>query len=141
MNITKTLNQIGDTIIEVMIAILVLSLTIGGAYGIANRSLKSARQAQEHGEALKLAESQLENVKAQAIKPGTTIFSTNNFCFDAAGNPTTSSCQFNNRYNVSISQTSQANNVYQFTIRVQWESVGLSGTDQITMYYRVINES
>ncbi len=57
-------NQVGDTIIEVMLAVGIVGLAIAGGYGIATRSLKQARQAQERGEALKLAEGQIEGVKA-----------------------------------------------------------------------------
>ena len=141
MKYTKILNQVGDTIVEVMIAVVVLSLTIGGAYGIATRSLRAGRQAQERGEALKLAESQLENIKSQATQPGTAIFTTNNFCFDAAGNVQTVGCTFNNLYTVSITHSPRANNVHQFDVSVQWPSINLNGNDQLTMHYRVIDES
>lgn len=52
--------QAGDTIVEVLIAIAVVSLVLGGAYAIASRSLANSRQAQEHGEALQLANAQIE---------------------------------------------------------------------------------
>lgn len=57
-------NQTGDTIVEVLIAVAVIGLSIGLAYGISNRSLKSARQSQERLEALKLVEGQVEQLKA-----------------------------------------------------------------------------
>jgi type II secretory pathway pseudopilin PulG len=57
-------NDKGDTIIEVLIAVTVIGLSIGLAYGVANRSLKSARQSQERTEAVKLAEGQTEQLKA-----------------------------------------------------------------------------
>ncbi len=60
----RKVGQRGDTIIEVLFAIAVLSVTIVGAYGVASRSLQAARQAQERGEALKIAEGQLETIKA-----------------------------------------------------------------------------
>lgn len=140
MKYTRRLNQVGDTIVEVMIAVVVLSLTIGGAYGIATRSLRAGRQAQERGEALKLAESQLENIKAQATQPGTTIFTTSNFCFDTSGAVKTAGCTFN-LYTVSITHSPLANNVHQFDVSVQWPSINLNGNDQLIMHYRVIDES
>lgn len=133
-------NQGGDTIIEVIIALAVLAITIAGAYGIASRSLKAGRQAQERDEATKLAESQLENIKAQAVAGNAALFSSSNFCF----NPgiTTTDCRFNNLYDVSITSAaaSSGNNVYQFDVTVQWDSITHNGKDQVIMRYRVINE-
>ncbi len=56
----------GDTIIEVLISITVVSVILGGAYASSNRSLSATRQAQERGESLKLAEAQLERLKTVA---------------------------------------------------------------------------
>jgi len=63
---TKPLNQIGDTIVEVLLSVVVIGMAIGLAYGVATRSLKANRQAQERTEALKLAESQVERLKKLA---------------------------------------------------------------------------
>lgn len=57
-------SQFGDTIIEVLIALTIISLAVGLAYGVATRSLKSARQSQERLEGLKLVEGQIEQLKA-----------------------------------------------------------------------------
>lgn len=56
--------QRGDTIVEVMLALTVIGMALGIAYGIANRSLATGRLAQERIEALKLAEGQLEHLKS-----------------------------------------------------------------------------
>ncbi len=50
----------GDTIIEVLLAMSIIGLVLGAAFGIANRSVQIGRDAQERTEALKIAESQLE---------------------------------------------------------------------------------
>ena len=60
----KGLSNGGDTIVEVLIAIAVVSAVLGGAFVSANRSLNMSRQSQERGEALKLAEGQVERVKS-----------------------------------------------------------------------------
>lgn len=57
-------NQQGDTIVEVLIAIAIVSLTLAGAYASVNRSSNATRTAQERGEALKWAETQVEQIKA-----------------------------------------------------------------------------
>lgn len=64
------LNQAGDTIVEVLLVTAVLGLVLAGSYAIASRSLKGMRQAQERGEALKLAEGQIESIKT-AVAAGT----------------------------------------------------------------------
>jgi type II secretory pathway pseudopilin PulG len=57
------MKQRGDTIIEVLLALTVVGLSLGIAYGITNRSLAIGRNAQERTEAVKLAESQIETLK------------------------------------------------------------------------------
>lgn len=59
-------NSRGDTIIEVLIAIAIASFVLGGAFVVVNRTLANSQQAQEHTEALRLAESQLEQLKSAA---------------------------------------------------------------------------
>jgi prepilin-type N-terminal cleavage/methylation domain-containing protein len=56
--------QAGDTLIEVMIAVAIISLVITVSYATANRSLQIGRRTQESTEALKIAESQLEILKS-----------------------------------------------------------------------------
>ena len=60
----KKLNQTGDTIVEVMIVLAVLSLAIGISYATANRSLLNARQAQENTEASELVRTQVELLRS-----------------------------------------------------------------------------
>lgn len=54
----------GDTIVEVLLALAVLGSVIVGAYSIATRSLNGVRVAQERSEATKIAEGQIESLKA-----------------------------------------------------------------------------
>lgn len=60
----------GDTIVEVMLALSVLGAVIVGGYSIATRSLNGVRVSQERGEALKIAEGQIETVRRKVT--GTT---------------------------------------------------------------------
>jgi prepilin-type N-terminal cleavage/methylation domain-containing protein len=57
-------NQSGDTIIEVLIAMAILAVILTGAYATSNRSLITERDAQEHSEALTVAQTQVEDLAA-----------------------------------------------------------------------------
>lgn len=59
--------QSGDTIIEVLVAMSVIGLVLGAAFGIANRSVQIGQSAQERTEALKIAETQLEIFKSEYL--------------------------------------------------------------------------
>lgn len=52
----------GDTIVEVLIAMAVASSVMGGAFVVVNRTMANTRQAQEHSEALQLANGQIERI-------------------------------------------------------------------------------
>ncbi len=65
-NIYHALNQIGDTIVEVLICLAIASLALGLSYGIARRNLIQVRDAEERQELLKLVEEQLERLQAVA---------------------------------------------------------------------------
>ena len=85
MSITmpKLRNQAGDTIVEVLIVIIVIGVVITSSYQIAVASLRSIQLAQERTYALKLAEGQLENLKAaSASKPE--VIKTTSFCLDGS---------------------------------------------------------
>lgn len=79
----KPLQQRGDTIVEVLIAIAIVSLTLTGAYASVNRSANATRTAQERGEALKWAETQVEQIKASKDNLAAPTFPAD-FCFDEA---------------------------------------------------------
>ncbi|MGB4759316.1 MAG: hypothetical protein WBP26_04660 [Candidatus Saccharimonadales bacterium] len=71
----KTRDQAGDTIVEVLICILVISIVLAAAFTITNSSLLSVRAAQERSQAIKLAESQLERLRtAEPVAALTTPF-------------------------------------------------------------------
>jgi Tfp pilus assembly protein PilV len=68
-------HQGGDTLIEVLICILIVSSILTGAYVTTNTSNKAVRNAQEHAEALKLVQGQLEEVRYSAKQPAPNVFS------------------------------------------------------------------
>jgi Tfp pilus assembly protein PilV len=81
--IYRAIEQTGDTIIEVLVAMAVLMMVLVGAYVTANRSLNSERNAQEHTEALTIAQGQVEDLHADYQ------YLNANLCFNPS-NPTTS---------------------------------------------------
>jgi len=153
----KRLGQVGDTIVEVLLAITIVSAILGGAYVSSNRSLSNSRQAEERGEALKYAEGQIERLKSIATS-GSAIFSqTSAFCLDSsnaivnATNPTVTSLQPIETDNFSTYQAAckQGNIPYyaaiehdasitnQFRIYIRWDRFSEAGHDQVLIVYRV----
>ncbi len=85
--VTRSRRQAGDTLVEVLIAIAIISLTLAGAYASANLSASDLQDVQEHTEALKLVQSQVEFLRASGGITGGT-------CFASDGTPTTN-CTLN----------------------------------------------
>lgn len=148
---SKTNKQRGDTIVEVLIAIAVVSLILGGAYITTNRSLIATRTAEERSVALKLVESQLEQLKGFAKNNPQALFDnalTYAFCIDNSGQivaATTPGCQVNGggepvgqqvqpRFRLSIQRATDNST---FTVTNQWDNVRGQGADNITMVYRI----
>jgi len=159
----RVAKQAGDTIVEALIATAIVGLTIGLAYGIATRSIRSARQAQERIEAVKIAETQIETMKAYASDDNSTndeFFGNGNaFCLTAAGvlvrtglttvpdfgddqlNATeySENCRQgeNQRYHVAVQRTDLNEGRYQFTVSVRWFSFGELDKEQVQILYRL----
>lgn len=145
-------NQRGDTIVEVLISIAVVSMILGGAYVTTNNSLRATRAAEERTAALKLVQGQLEFVKSMmSSDAGYAALQSapQNFCIVAntiaTAQPSTpasstAACQVgadgqpasaDPKYKLSISKV--GNN---FTILSTWDSIANTGQDSIQMSYR-----
>jgi prepilin-type N-terminal cleavage/methylation domain-containing protein len=149
--------QSGDTIIEVLLAMSVIGLVLGAAFGIANRSVQIGQDAQERTEALKIAESQLEIFKSEFA--GNTDLQTqledSPFCLDnskaildiiESSEPECSGINGNGQtglYNVSIIPPGALNDptgAYEF--RVTWTRLGGTsnengvGTNNLSLYFK-----
>ncbi|HSW65906.1 MAG TPA: hypothetical protein VLI54_02105 [Bacillota bacterium] len=146
----------GDTIVEVLISIAVVTMVLGGAYVTTNRSLLNTRGAQERGTALKLAESQLEQLKSviavtpQKIFGGGGVTPPVHFCivggvtvYDSTVAPGNANCKVDVNgtpagagvqpaYTISITRTGNS-----FTIDESWQNVGGKVTDQLQLTYRI----
>ena len=65
---TNRKNERGDTIIEVLMCILVISMILAGAFASTNKNLQSVRDSQERAQAVKIAESQLERLRTNGVR-------------------------------------------------------------------------
>jgi prepilin-type N-terminal cleavage/methylation domain-containing protein len=153
--------QIGDTLVEVMIAMAVMGMILSIAYTTAGAALRTAQQAQERSQAIKVAENQIERLKVLAPsynKPNAAlnIFRNRPFCIDESTNLTTdwasgtpsadvdadtlasppypAACINGNRYYFVIQYDSTQNDL--FTTLVRWERIG-GGRDEIKVVYHL----
>lgn len=159
----KRLNQVGDTIVEVLIVTAVLGLVLAGSYAIASRSLKGMRASQERGEALKLAEGQIESIKtAVAAKtPDVIQHEKNLFCLklpaatpaEAAPHKFTGppkvtqpvesddfgrypdACK-NGIYHIAVEPTI-VDGRGNYAVYVRWDGIGGIGRQEVIMRYRL----
>ncbi len=131
------LQQRGDTIVEVLIAIAVASMVMGSAYAVINKTTKNSMQAQEHTEALKFVQEQAERLQARkgtsdcAFNQGGSQFfltgSGANACMPGAASAGT-----DGRYQVGI--IPRANDVYE--IKAVWD--GINGyQENVEVLYKV----
>lgn len=153
------LNQAGDTIVEVLLAVVVVGLAVGLGYGVASRGLKANRQAQERVEALKQVESQTERLKKLATtdtgEGADTIFRSGAFCLvgdgvivaedtpptdladDPLNNTVYNSACIQGLYHLSITPTETGPNVKEFSIKARWFGLGGQDKEESVINYRV----
>ncbi len=158
MNANLLKNRTGDTIVEVLIAVTVVGLSIGLAYGVANRSLKSSRQSQERTEAVKLAEGQTEQLKALSYKDSSNdqgIFNNPNqtFCLNN-GTKTTSTVTLGDLdsdnlsdyasecvkdlYHIGVVYRGAGSNT--FDVYIRWFGIAGLDKEEVKITYRLFTE-
>jgi prepilin-type N-terminal cleavage/methylation domain-containing protein len=156
----RALGNRGDTIVEVMIVLAVLGLAISISYATANRSLKSARQAQENSEATAYVQSQIESLKKlsteTAASGGYLYNRATPFCVLSLSavppiEPSSANCVFgkNNLYKILIYYCDKVSPVNTtpcistshddlFIVQAKWPNISGDGSDDsVTMSYRV----
>jgi prepilin-type N-terminal cleavage/methylation domain-containing protein len=135
-------NQAGDTIVEVLIAIAVVSLVLVGAYVSTDKNVQSTQDAQERTQAVKYVQTQIEYLRVAGT-------ATNGHCFvgttdTTPGLPGSDPCTIdtNGAQATAASQpayrlriTTGVGGVY--TIEASWDTL-ITGhlKDYVTMYYR-----
>ncbi len=154
------LNHRGDTIVEVLIAIVIVSSVLVGSFVSAQRSLTATRRSQERGEALKTAEGQVEQLRRAAILRQGSLFdasASNQFCVDSTGTRSNLSASFPtsvdsdtfSAYPASC-QTSYGGVTYHtavirsglpatptFVVHTRWDRAGGGGNEEVTLAYRI----
>jgi Tfp pilus assembly protein PilV len=144
----KQLQQRGDTIVEVLFALIVIGIILTGGYSVVTHSILDEQDAQEHSYALGLVQSQIEQLRAYVLANPTVALP-----FAPAVAPT-GGCMITSSSYVSLSPCSQpvnatenytvsiklntSDNVYNVT--ATWPSLILntgSNKDSITIPYRI----
>lgn len=143
----------GDTIVEVLIALAVLSLAFAISYSTATRALQVSQNSQEHSLALEYLDSQVEALRYVATQPNQILPYTEfvhrghpaPFCLVPNPPPTSSivlsstvPCSepgngFN--YLVEIIPDSHYNYIFHFTIT--WPGLGTLGQQSEELSYKV----
>jgi type II secretory pathway pseudopilin PulG len=138
----KHIGQRGDTIVEVLISVAIISLVLASAYATTNRNSGAIQNSQEREEAQRLVQSQIEMLR------GVGSLTHNGWCF-ANGTEVTavSACSGIHTaysgadYAVSVTCAGVPNctptSVY--TVKATWTSIGsnTAGDSNVTMFYRL----
>ncbi len=130
-------NNRGDTIVEVLVAIAVVSLVLAGAFTSTRHSANATRSAQEQGEALKIAESQVEQIKI-AVETGKPSLAAApaSFCISGATTPdsTAAVCKIG-LYQITITKPDPlAPDTY--ATQITWDKLG-GGANSVELDYRI----
>jgi len=136
----KSLSSSGDTIVEVLIAIAIVSFVLVAAYVTVNKNTLITRDTQERAQALQLATTQLEFLRSTSIG--------SNICFDASGTPVgtvsdRSPCTVGAdgnqavagaqpAYAIAITSVSATN----YKVTVTWASLSSATSSNVTLYYQ-----
>lgn len=135
----------GDTIIEVMMSLVILSLILATVYAMGTRSLRAGTESNQRTEALSIAQSQIDLlVNAKNIDPSfAQNFQTDQaYCLKPDGTKDTSAQNNSNKlcnsysggqYSVGVSYDSNV-----FTITTQWPSADApNGMANLNLYYKL----
>lgn len=144
----------GDTIVEVLIAIAVVSSVLAGAFSVTQKSAQAVRSSQERGEMLQLLKGQVEQVRAFALAAddiSDPIYVSGYFCISESSgdrvdmapsanindHTTWTNCRnfgSSNLYNVAISYNASDE---VFTAIGKWDRIG-GGINQVQLTYRIL---
>lgn len=140
----KSLNQSGDTIVEVLICIAVVSSILAGAFVVSNQSSAAVRSSEEHAQATQYLQGQIEQLRADALtKPFSAFGANNTFCYKSDGSFTTYSdanCTQGTFYKLKVQAPASApaaDETATFKATVTWDALHGGGQNQENIYYKV----
>lgn len=128
-------NAHGDTILEVLISVAVVGLMLVSVATLTNRSILTTRQAQENGEAQKIAESQLELFREKYRDKSNTFISGSYYCIRQGGsynlegpfsdisNPPSNCRNGNLGYKTTVKFEDKGSGRGVFTAEVNWDGI------------------
>ncbi|HSW85158.1 MAG TPA: type II secretion system protein [Candidatus Saccharimonadales bacterium] len=139
----KPLNKTGDTIVEVMIVLTILSLAISVSYSTASQSLINTRRAQENAQATEYVQAQIEALRSLTsigLPASRNIFKPGPYCVNTSSavpySLIATSCLLDNLYKVSVTGPAGAPGGT-FTVVATWPDIGGQGDDTVTMLYNL----
>lgn len=152
-------SQRGDTIMEVLICIAILSLILGAAYSLTVKSQSANLQAQERGVATNLVNKQLENLRGY-VDANTKLPADPYFClYEGTGTDAgklltkaipeadlatniPAECKTAPFYEVIVYHPSKVSAIGgesggPYGVIIRWYSAGGAGKDEVKMFYRI----
>lgn len=129
-------NHRGDTIIEVLIAIGIVSLVLTSAYVTTNRNAQVSQKIQEQGQAQKLAERQIELLRGfnGTVPPdGGCLVATGGVASLVSGEACQNLAAASSGASYTLSIKPIAADTYK--VSADWDALG-GQTANVTMYYR-----
>ena len=141
----------GDTIVEVLIALAIISSVLAGAFFVTNRSAQNVLNTEEHARATQLLQGQIEQIRASKVSGMSWTDLPNFYCYDTDGSIVNSVSPSNFGCDVPIDgsgsgpaytfliekETSwQLNESTLFRVSIAWEGVrGQDNSEQ--MLYKI----
>ena len=136
----------GDTIVEVLVALVVIASVLAGAFLLTRTSVRNVRDSEEHAQALNILQGQLEQLRAYAPNASsadaTTIRNSSRFCFNTGGSLATgASCNdmgSNSLYDITIDRTrTVSTGTEEFLGTASWDKLG-GGQSRVQLVYRIV---
>ena len=142
MKIAK-LNKQGDTIIEVLIAMVILAFVLTGAYESAQYSLDSIINSENRVTALNIASGQIESLKELlASNPASIKVNSGSFYLDS-NNHYQSASSFQTRgifmYEFKSPVANPSGYDYTFTVNVYWKSLNINPVNHACNAQNILN--
>lgn len=144
LSLPRRRRQAGDTIVEVIIAVAVISAILAGAFMVTSRSTHAIRDSEEHAQALQFLQGQTELLRTAAGRSGglpsnlTTPFCLGSAAYyqPAGGN---AHCLAGSLYSLSVSSptSSPGSGTTTFQLAASWPSLS-GGTATVYLAYKVV---